>query len=190
MLFKTQNLYIFIKIYYFKDRVVKNNTPLYFMNKKQAVEALTSQKKKLNSSFQFGDSIWIGVSLDYIERIFTKESQAYKALIMFRPFDIKYADENYPLIKEKLNKMFEEWIEMVKRGAFNQTDKKNFLYRLSDSWLITIFTVVVPAIFILGYNVGVYLEKQKNSLSNSSAAKIDIKDSATNKDSLNSKTKK
>ena len=134
------------------------------MTKKQAIKALVCQKQKLNDSFQFGDSIWIGITLDYIEMIFTKESNAYQSLSTFRPFDLRYAEANYPLVKEKLNKMFDEWVAMIKVDAFDKKERKNFLSKLSDRLIIAIITVIIPGIFFAGYKIGKFIQKNEKTI--------------------------
>ena len=86
------------------------------MNKKRAIAVLASQKDKLNNSYQLGDFIWLHSTRHYIEQIFTKESESFVLLSSFRPIDSQ--DTLYNETVSKLNKMFDEWTEMIESGAF------------------------------------------------------------------------
>jgi hypothetical protein len=138
------------------------------MTKKQALSAIELQKSKINT--YYNDFTWISVTLAYFEEFWGKDSHEYKIL---KSFDGSHNYENRLSDKEKeeyrkktidrLYNLLEEAIAIVNLKGINQPPKRNFLSKLSDSWLIAISTIVIPGLFTVGFKVGQYYEQNKKS---------------------------
>jgi len=122
------------------------------MKKRGIIKALKSQKSKLNDQLNInGYSIWHGSTLHYIENIFGKDTYAYKTFSQFRAFDIQdTASESYTKITQNLEKLLDEFVDMVKSDCYQKEIKTNFLQNLDNSILALIIGGVCTGCFLIG----------------------------------------
>ena len=135
--------------------------------KKRTIKAIKLQKSKLNNELKINEySIWHGSTLHYIEKIFGKESYAYKAFSQFRTFDIQDTSaENYLLIKQNLLKLIDEFIDMVENDLYEKPPKANFLQNIDSALLVLIIGGVCTGCYLIGQytsDVKNYDLKQEN----------------------------
>ena len=101
-------------------------------------------------------------TISLIKDFFGEDSIEYQGSLRFayvRQVDYNKVETNKDVITQFLNNC----IETIERKGLYKKSKTNFLYRLNDTWLICIITVIIPAIFIGGYKLGRYMESSNKS---------------------------
>lgn len=151
------------------------------MSKNKAIKALKIQRSKLNDNFVYSEySIWHGATLQYIENLFGKESNAYGAFCQYRPYDMQNIhSNNYAAIKANLEKLLDEFISMIRTDFYIKPPKTNFLHTMDPNILVFILTAAGVACFLFGkytsdINSNTYKQDYKSLSDSFSVYKIDV----------------
>ena len=137
------------------------------MTKRQALRSLRSQLQKLEANNSHADIYWLQQTWDYYALIFGEDSFQYQQIRKFAPSAVHAQDRTMHIGKEgvkpnaQLKLAMNNAIGSIRNGAFLQN--KNFLSRISEGWLIAIFTGSISVVFAAGTFYGKYLSDTQNT---------------------------
>lgn len=135
------------------------------MTKRNAIKILERQKANVS---EYGENlIWINITMSHFEAFWGKESSEYKLIYSFYSPRNLYNSKSKQQVeaerkedRERLVKLLDEAIEIVKLRGINTAPKTNFLRRLNDTRLVTIITLIItvvfPALFWAGFWFGTH----------------------------------
>lgn len=96
--------------------------------------------------------------------MFGKDSEHYKVITTYTPYSESYimynTEEGFNKTKGELRKIISYAIETIKAGGL--IEKRNFLQRISEGWLITILTFGIPSLLAIGAAGSKYLSDVQN----------------------------
>lgn len=123
------------------------------MTKSQTLKFLKRKKSQLQNTNPPHEVIkWIRVSKQYILHLFGEDSQLYKAiegLQILTPPQVGY-NESIQVMQARMAWLLDDCIELVESGSIDDKFDKNFLYRLSDTWVTVLLGLFGSIVFYSG----------------------------------------
>ena len=137
------------------------------MTVKKAIQILKDQKFKIEDPKHINDESWVFQTASYIKDFFGEKSTEYSFICQFR-FDVLASDwesDEYirNLFSEKniqAQKYLDNCIETLNNKGLIR--KENFLQRFNDGALWSSISIILPAIWGLGFLIGQYTSDVKN----------------------------